>query len=101
VLYVYNVAGWSHSKKQIRDALDDAYTAGFDIYETPAGHRWGYLECGKCGQRGTVWSTPKSPDNHAKQLRRFMQRHRHDDAEGEAKDDDELRVHHEAEPGSD
>jgi hypothetical protein len=83
VLYVYNVAGWSHSKKQIRDALDDAYAADFGVYETPSAHRWGYLECGKCGQREAVWSTPRNADNHAKQLRRYMQRHSHD-SEGEA-----------------
>jgi hypothetical protein len=63
-LYVYNVAGWSHSKKQVRDALDEAYAAGFAIRATPAGHRWGYVECGKCGQTFSVWSTPRNPDNH-------------------------------------
>lgn len=84
MLYVYNVTGWSHSKKQIRDALDDAYRGGFSVYETPSEHRWGYLERGKCGQKENVWSTPRDADNHAKQLRRFMQRHSHDDSEGEA-----------------
>ena len=88
MLYVYNVARWSHSKKQLRDVLDEACAAGFDVYETPSGHRWGYLECGKCGQQLSVWSTPKSPDNHAKQVRRFMHRHSHDDPEGEAEDGD-------------
>ena len=79
MLYVYNVAGWSHSKKQVRDALDEAYAAGFAIRATPAGHRWGYVECGKCGQTFSVWSTPRNPDNHAKQIRHYMKRHRHED----------------------
>lgn len=79
------MAGWSHSKKQVREALDDAHAADFGIWQTPAGHRWGYLECGKCAQQLSVWSTPKNADNHAKQIRRFVQRHGHDDdAEGEA-----------------
>jgi hypothetical protein len=83
VLYVYNVADWSHSKKQVRDALDEAYAADFGI-GTSAGHRWGYLECGKCGQTFSVWSTPKNADGHAKQIRRFIKKHSHDDEAGEA-----------------
>jgi hypothetical protein len=79
VLYVYNVANWSHSKKQVRDALDEAYATDFGICATPAGHQWGYVECGKCGQKFSVWSTPKSPDNHAKQIMRFLKKHCHDD----------------------
>jgi hypothetical protein len=79
VLYVYNVPNWSHSKKQVRDALDGAHEAGFTVRETSAGHRWGYVECGKCGQRLSVWSTPKNADNHARQTRRFLQRHGHED----------------------
>jgi hypothetical protein len=84
VLYVYNVGRWSHSKQQVRDALDDAYAAKLSVCETHAGHRWGYVECKECGQSVSVWSTPRDADNHAKQLRRFMQRHGHDDAECEA-----------------
>lgn len=84
MLYVYNVADWSHSKKQVRDALDEAYSADFSICKTPAGHRWGYVECGKCGQKFSVWSTPQSPDNHAKQILRFMKKHSHEDEAGEA-----------------
>ena len=79
MLYVYNVPNWSHSKKQVRDALDDAYESDFAACETPAAHRWGYLTCPKCGQTFSVWSTPRSADNHAKQIYRFMNRHRHDD----------------------
>jgi hypothetical protein len=83
-LYVYNVADWSHSKKQVRDALDEAYGAGVEIRKTAAAHRWGYLECGKCGQSFSVWSTPQSADNHGKQIRRFIKKHSHDDEPGEA-----------------
>lgn len=83
MLYVYNVADWSHSKKQVRDALDEAHAADFGIYATSAGHRWGYVECGKCGQHFSVWSTPRSADNHAKQIRRFVKKHSHEDDAGE------------------
>lgn len=79
MLYVYNVADWSHSKKQVRDALDEARAADFIICATTAGHRWGYVECGKCGQHFSVWSTPKHADNHAKQIRRFVKKHGHED----------------------
>ena len=81
---------WSHSKKQIRDALDEACwevrkapdgTAdeeAFEVADTSAhGHSWGYVRCTRCGQRISVWSTPKSADNHGKQIRRFIQRHSH------------------------
>lgn len=77
MLYVYNVPNWSHSKKQVRDALDAASAANFVICRTPAGHRWGYVECGKCGQRFQVWSTPRNCDTHAKQIQRFIKKHGH------------------------
>ncbi len=82
-MYVYNVADWSHSKKQVRDALDEADAADFGI-RTSAGHRWGCVECGKCGQTFSVWSTPRNADDHAKQIRRFIKKHSHDDEAGEA-----------------
>jgi hypothetical protein len=49
-----------------------------------SGASMGYVECGKCGQRFSVWSTPQSPDNHAKQILRFMKKHGHDDEAREA-----------------
>lgn len=82
MLYVCNVPNWSHSKKQVRKALDEAHKAGFDVKETTAGHRWGYVRCTECGQTFSVWSTPRSADNHAKQIRRFIANHSHTE-EGE------------------
>jgi hypothetical protein len=74
---------WSHSKKQIRDALDEADAAGFDVEDTSdLGHSWGHTLCTVDKQRMQVWSTPKNADNHAKQIRRFISRHSHPKQEG-------------------
>lgn len=76
---------WSHSKKQVREALDEAFRAcdeenkpRFYVADTNArGHSWGYIRCLACSQNFSVWSTPKNADNHADQIRRFMRRHHH------------------------
>jgi hypothetical protein len=84
------VPRWSHSKKQVRKALDEACEQvrkaldgtndeeAFAVEDTSAhGHSWGYVRCTRCGQKFSVWSTPKSADAHAKQIRHFIQRHSH------------------------
>jgi hypothetical protein len=79
------MARWSHSKKQVREALDEADRAcdeeskpGFYVADTNArGHSWGYIRCLACSQKFSVWSTPKNADNHADQIRRFVRRHHH------------------------
>ncbi len=74
------MATWSHSKKEVRKALDDAAAAGFLVVPTEAhGHSWGYIDCphAACSGRLWVWSTPASEDDHAKQIRRFIRRHGH------------------------
>jgi len=69
---------WSHCKKQVREALDDADKAGFDVEDTSArGHSWGFVGCRVCGHKFPVWSTPRNADNHANQIRRFMRNHHH------------------------
>lgn len=40
---------------------------------TKAGHRWGKAECGS-GCVLSIWSTPKNPQNHAKQMIRAVAR---------------------------
>ena len=78
MLYVGNMRRWSHCKQQVREALDDADKAGFDVVDTSTrGHSWGYILCRVCGKRRSVWSTPKNADNHAKQIRRFIWKHHH------------------------
>lgn len=72
---------WGHSKKDIREALNDAAaTNDFKVEDTSEhGHSWGYVRCIRCGQKFSVWSTPKNATTHAKQIRQFMRRHGHQD----------------------
>jgi hypothetical protein len=75
---------WSHSKKEVRQALDEAVAAGLTVTPTAAhGHSWGYIDCPHtgCGGRFYVWSTPGREGRHAKQIRRFIRRHEHNDEE--------------------
>lgn len=78
------VPRWSHSKPEVRRALDEASAAGLKVEPTPDshGHSWGYIDCTDldCGlprRRFYVNSTPGSPSNHANDIRRFMKRHQH------------------------
>jgi hypothetical protein len=73
---------WSHSKKEVCHALDEAVAAGLSVTPTTAhGHSWGYIDCPQkgCGGRFYVWSTPASADRFAGKIRRFIRRHDHDD----------------------
>jgi hypothetical protein len=80
---------WSHPKKQVRHALDEADRVRdengnrcFDVEDTSAsGHGWGYVLCRSCSQKFPVWSTPKNADNHANQIGRFIRRHNHEEDE--------------------
>ena len=68
-----------HPNKDIRAALEYAEQKGWRIQ--PGGsHAWGkiycpynYFEC-RCGEfcKTSIWSTPKNPMNHAKQIRRVV-----------------------------
>jgi hypothetical protein len=61
-----------HSKKQVEQVVADAERLGFTV-KFPWGH-WGGLVCpGDCPIIA-VFSTPKNADNHAKQLRRAVDR---------------------------
>jgi hypothetical protein len=79
-----------HPKPAVANALDAV--KNFDhltVVENHKGHRWGWVICLECHQgpadRGhpgdpgsfTVWGTPEPPENHAKQIARFVARHRH------------------------
>jgi hypothetical protein len=74
------MTGWTHSKKEVRHALDDAVMAGLTVKESDGrGHSWGTIQCpyADCMGRMSVWSTPKDQDVHAEQIRRFIRRHQH------------------------
>lgn len=61
----------AHPKKEVERVLKYAERSGWTVTPTTAGHRWGKAECGS-GCVVSVWSTPKNPDNHGKQIRRAV-----------------------------
>lgn len=68
-----------HAKKEIEQALVYAEKQGWRI-STGRGRAWGKMYCPyndqecRCGEFciASIWSTPKSPQNHAKQIRRVV-----------------------------
>jgi hypothetical protein len=71
-----------HQKKEVNDALDYADQQGFYVRRTVSGHRWGRIAC-TCGASVSIWSTPKSPHDHSRWLRRWVLKHdRHAEMEG-------------------
>ncbi len=65
-----------HPKKEVNAALDYADSLQFAVERTVAGHKWGRIMC-TCRAWVSVWSTPRSPDNHGRQLRRWVDQHNH------------------------
>ncbi|MDE0240921.1 MAG: hypothetical protein OXI95_14530 [bacterium] len=66
-----------HPKKEVEGVLREAEGTGWTVTPTRSGHRWGVMKCGAPGPsecRTSIWSTPRSPGNHASQLRRFAAR---------------------------
>lgn len=66
-----------HSKKDIEKALKAVEAAGWTVTPTASGHRWGVAACGR-GCTISIWSTPRSPQNHAKRLTRAVANCEHD-----------------------
>lgn len=61
-----------HPKKDVENALRWAADHGWTVVPTASGHRWGEMVCAHTGPepcRVSIWSTPKSPGNHANRLR--------------------------------
>lgn len=66
-----------HSKKEIEEALAYVEKLGWRIEESN-GHAWGKIFCPnndpecRCGDYciTSIWSTPRDPANHARQIRR-------------------------------
>jgi hypothetical protein len=71
----------AHPRKEVEDALRYAESNGWRV-EVGGGHAWGRMYCPfntrrcRCGEFciTSVWSTPRSPANHGKQLRRVVDR---------------------------
>jgi len=63
-----------HPKAAIEKAVQYAEQLGWRV-ELSKGHAWGRLYCPSSSWDGcivSVWSTPRSPDNHARHLRKAV-----------------------------
>jgi len=66
-----------HPNKHIREALNDAEARGWVIRKAgPRAHAWGVIYC-SFGHREcwmSIYSTPKNPENHARHIKRTINR---------------------------
>ncbi len=68
-----------HPKKEVEEARRYAEEAGWRV-SVGGSHAWGKIYCPyndhecRCGEFciASVWSTPKNPGNHARQIRRVV-----------------------------
>lgn len=68
-----------HPNKEIQTALKYAEQKGW-LVKVGGSHAWGKILCPykdqecRCGEFciTSIWSTPKNPSNHAKQIRRVV-----------------------------
>ena len=68
-----------HPNKEIDAAVKYAESNGWQVKKS-TGHAWGALFCPEKNQDGCiirVWSTPQSPENHARQIVRFVNKCSH------------------------
>ncbi|MFH5804385.1 hypothetical protein [Alienimonas sp. DA493] len=68
----------THPNKHIREAIEYALSRGWRLEKAGgSSHNWGTLLCG-AGSRGgciqRVYSTPRSPENHANDIRKKVDR---------------------------
>jgi len=75
------MADKKHPNKEIQAALSYAVDKGWSIKEAGAhAHAWGKIYCPyndsecRCGEYciSSIWSTPRNPTNHAKQIRKVV-----------------------------
>lgn len=72
-----------HPKPPIEEAVQYAEQRGWRV-EMSSGHAWGRLYCPKSTREGcivSVWSTPRVPENHARQIRKAIDTCPHRDEE--------------------
>jgi hypothetical protein len=68
-----------HPKKDVEEALRHVEEQGWRI-EVGGSHAWGKMYCPyndaecRCGEFciASIWSTPRNPGNHARQLKRVV-----------------------------
>ena len=94
----------SHPKKEVEDAIQHAESNGWRVEKTGGGHAWGRMYCPynddecRCGEFCItgIWSTPKNPGNHAKDLKRVVNNcttHKKQQGAAPPEDEDGIRVH--------
>jgi hypothetical protein len=73
-----------HKNKAIHAAVRYALGRGWTLIEARS-HAWGRLRCPHRGRDGclfSVWSTPRDPDEHARYIRRMVDRCPHQEGTG-------------------
>ena len=67
-----------HSKKEIEEAIEYAEKYGWRVVKAGnSAHAWGRLLCQEKSRDGcqiSIWSTPRNAENHARQIRRAVER---------------------------
>jgi hypothetical protein len=66
-----------HPNKHIEQAISYAELNGWDVTLSKRGHAWGRIRCSfhdRDGCKLSVWSTPRSYENHAKDIMRSVNR---------------------------
>jgi len=78
------VARSRHPKKEVEAAVVYAEAHGWSVTTTRQGHRWGVAVCpGDCAPPMSIWSTPRNPGNHARQIIRNVDRCPHEPEKGD------------------
>lgn len=72
-----------HQKKEVADAVDDMETAGWRI-EPRGGHVWARAFCQYGCCQVSISSTPRNPGDHAKHLRKSLERCPGEEVEADA-----------------
>ncbi len=78
-----------HPEKEIEDAVAYAEERGWTV-KPIKGHAWGRLYCAhhdRDGCKVSVWGTPRSAGNHAKDIVRAVERCPHEEAKEENDED--------------
>lgn len=77
-----------HPAKEIEDAVAHAEFLGWRVIPV-SGHAWGRLYCAQADREGcmiSVWSTPRSAGNHARDIIRAIGRCPHQEKEDRDED---------------
>jgi hypothetical protein len=68
------MANERHVKKDVQYTLEHAREEGMIVQIVHNGHLWGRVICPDCGQVIRVYCTPSNPSEHAKDIRRKVDR---------------------------